>query len=208
MIPKTLVALGLVAVLVAGCGSEDKERRAQAPKQQRGQRTGELDVAETSLPARVGVATSLVPPTLEIPGADVYTEGGEIVIVLSEHLLGFQPNSAVLGPEASALLAPIAEEAIKAQGGIRVESVGHASSEGDPIQNDVLSRDRGAAVADHLVEDLLVPDDLVKSDGVGSSCPRESNATSQGRQANRRVEVRLVPADSPIMDPAQCLRAS
>lgn len=73
--------------------------------------------------------------------------------------------------------------------GVHVEVQGHASSEGDEAFNLDLSRQRAAAVAAVLVESG-VGEDRIHPVGYGSSRPRASNTTDEGRAINRRVEIR------------------
>ncbi len=69
----------------------------------------------------------------------------------------------------------------------KVKIDGHASSEGTEDHNDVLSRNRADAVAVYLVSKGVSVENI-STQGFGESVPVASNATEQGRQANRRVE--------------------
>ncbi|GJD50507.1 Peptidoglycan-associated lipoprotein [Methylobacterium crusticola] len=70
-----------------------------------------------------------------------------------------------------------------------------------------LSKARAKVVADLIAADLKDPG-RVTSTGLGSADPLESNGTSQGRQANRRVEITLTPP-APSQAPASpALRAA
>jgi outer membrane protein OmpA-like peptidoglycan-associated protein len=78
-------------------------------------------------------------------------------------------------------------QALKENKGFRVQIEGHASSEGADDHNQTLSEQRAEAVLDYLVAHGVAKDRLV-SKGFSSSVPIDTNATSAGREANRRVE--------------------
>lgn len=78
---------------------------------------------------------------------------------------------------------------LKARPAARVILVGHSDNVGGLETNVTLSRDRAQSVADRLISGHGVPGGQVSAEGVGYLAPRASNATEEGRAANRRVEV-------------------
>lgn len=74
--------------------------------------------------------------------------------------------------------------------GRRVEIEGHTDGLGDETYNRWLSERRAQAVADYLMSRGVAPR-RVSTRGLGESAPVASNATDEGRQQNRRVEVIL-----------------
>jgi len=85
---------------------------------------------------------------------------------------------------------PVLDEVVLAltdNKGFRVRVEGHTSSEGGDEHNQTLSEKRAEAVLDYLVAHGIGKERLVSS-GFGSSVPIDTNATSAGREANRRVE--------------------
>lgn len=70
---------------------------------------------------------------------------------------------------------------------------GHTDSIGRPERNQTLSERRAESVRDALVAGGLVTDH-VATKGYGATQPVASNATSAGRQQNRRVEIVVVGA--------------
>lgn len=79
--------------------------------------------------------------------------------------------------------------------GYRIFFVGHTDAVGALETNIALSRRRAEAVAERLIAAHGIPAERVFSSGVGFLAPRASNATDDGRAANRRVEaVILLPA--------------
>ena len=71
----------------------------------------------------------------------------------------------------------------------RVVLVGHTDAQGGLTANIDLSRARAQSVRRFLIDDLGVDPDRIDAQGIGFLAPRASNATPQGRDANRRVEV-------------------
>ena len=67
---------------------------------------------------------------------------------------------------------------------------GHADSTGDTSHNQNLSERRAEAVSSYLV-DQGVARSRISARGVGESSPRATNDTAEGRQLNRRVEIRV-----------------
>ncbi len=75
----------------------------------------------------------------------------------------------------------------------RVMLVGHTDSEGDLERNIALSQARAEAVLNALVEGYGVDKAQLSARGIGYLAPRASNTTEQGREANRRVEIVVLP---------------
>ena len=73
-----------------------------------------------------------------------------------------------------------------------IEVMGHTDSTGSDSLNNSLSKERAAAVASYLSAQGVDQRRLL-SQGFGKRSPIADNSTAEGRQANRRVELRLVP---------------
>lgn len=73
-----------------------------------------------------------------------------------------------------------------------VEITGHTDSTGAAMYNQELSERRAAAVGRYLEAQGVQPVRIVTK-GMGPRMPIASNETAEGRQANRRVELRLIP---------------
>ncbi|WP_010138956.1 OmpA family protein [Oceanicola sp. S124] len=73
----------------------------------------------------------------------------------------------------------------------RLLLVGHTDSDGPLDTNRAVSQRRAEAVRRKLIELGVAPDRL-EAHGVGYLAPRASNATDEGRRANRRVEAVLL----------------
>lgn len=104
----------------------------------------------------------------------------------------FNSGSAQLKPESTKFLVN-ALAGIKAQPGWLIVITGHTDATGSDEQNLRLSRARAAAVHDWIQHMGDLPSNCFAVQGLGASEPVASNDTEQGRSANRRVEIRLVP---------------
>ncbi|GAB5435015.1 OmpA family protein [Falsiruegeria mediterranea] len=76
----------------------------------------------------------------------------------------------------------------------RVALVGHTDNIGVLESNISLGQRRAEAVKARLVEEFGVTPDQLETAGAGYLAPVASNATPQGREANRRVEAVVLPA--------------
>jgi flagellar motor protein MotB len=87
---------------------------------------------------------------------------------------------------------------MRGRSNVRLHFVGHADSlplRGDLIaiygDNIGLSRERAGNVAEYCQRALSLPPEAISYEGLGDSRPVASNATEEGRQQNRRVEVQV-----------------
>ena len=113
-------------------------------------------------------------------------------VVQSADTVNFRVNSAVLSPEAKAKLDSIAQAAMQLKG-YTIEITGFASAEGSTQRNKVLSQKRAEAVINYLVETHNVPLRRIgTSFGFGELQAVADNTTREGREQNRRVEVKLL----------------
>ena len=76
-----------------------------------------------------------------------------------------------------------------------VEVAGHTDSTGSDSYNQSLSERRAGAVAQYLRSQQIGSERLLTV-GMGESRPVADNGTADGRQANRRVEITMVPLTS------------
>jgi len=73
-----------------------------------------------------------------------------------------------------------------------IDVVGHTDSTGSHQYNQGLSERRADSVAKYLISQKVAAV-RIETFGMGETRPIASNATSQGRQLNRRVELTLIP---------------
>jgi outer membrane protein OmpA-like peptidoglycan-associated protein len=113
-------------------------------------------------------------------------------VVQSTSTVNFRVGSAVLSPEAKASLDEVATSAATLKG-YYIEVTGFASADGGTKMNKNLSERRAQAVMDYLIETHNVPLRRIgKSYGFGEMQAVADNATREGREQNRRVEVKLM----------------
>lgn len=112
--------------------------------------------------------------------------------VQSTATVNFKVSSWVLSPEAKAALDEVATASASLKG-YTIEVTGFASSDGNTSKNKVLSQKRAQAVIDYLVENHNIPLRRIgTSYGFGELQAVADNTTLEGRQQNRRVEVKLL----------------
>jgi OmpA-OmpF porin, OOP family len=100
----------------------------------------------------------------------------------------FDTGKSEINPESEPALAEIAK-LLQGNAGLKVHVVGHTDSVGDFAFNMKLSQARADAVVQALVSKYGISAARMKSSGVASLAPVESNDTEQGRAKNRRVEL-------------------
>ena len=74
---------------------------------------------------------------------------------------------------------------------LRILITGHTDSQGSEAYNQRLSEGRAASVKKAMVERGIDPNRILTA-GKGESEPIDTNATAEGRQNNRRVEVAVI----------------
>jgi outer membrane protein OmpA-like peptidoglycan-associated protein len=104
----------------------------------------------------------------------------------------FRVGSSVLSPQAKQQLDQIAQQALNAKGYV-LEIGGFASADGSVEANRRLSQRRADTVIRYLVENHQIPlRRIVTPYGYGESNPVADNTSREGREQNRRVEVKVL----------------
>jgi outer membrane protein OmpA-like peptidoglycan-associated protein len=126
----------------------------------------------------------------QIQGVEVSRPSeGQIDVRLTSDIL-FDWDSAALRGSSRSTLSELADT-FKRYSDINVIDVqGHTDSTGPDRYNQTLSQRRASAVRDYLVAQG-VPSRRISAKGYGESQPKSSNDTAEGRQLNRRVEIRI-----------------
>lgn len=107
-------------------------------------------------------------------------------------MVHFKVGSAALSPEAQAALDEIATQA-KTQKGFVIEVGGFASADGSENFNRRLSQRRADAVVRYLAETHNIPlRRIITPFGYGELQPVAENTSREGREQNRRVEVKIL----------------
>lgn len=123
-------------------------------------------------------------------GATISRRGSDLVVILPADVT-FAFDKSDIRPRFYGALSAFAAT-MQRYPGTDVEIVGHTDSVGSDAYNLKLSERRGRAVADFLVAHDAEPARMVVL-GMGEADPVESNASVDGRAANRRVELIVHP---------------
>ena len=104
----------------------------------------------------------------------------------------FTSGSKALSAKDKAALMDLARNAVNLTGYI-IQVKGFADSSGNAAMNQRLSMDRAQEVVAYLIQNCNVPVRHVIAPGaMGTADPAATNETTQGRAANRRVEVKVL----------------
>jgi OOP family OmpA-OmpF porin len=115
---------------------------------------------------------------------------------LSEKKITFEPGSATISSDARDVLDRIAE-IVGACEEVPMEISGHTDSQGREEMNTRLSQQRAEAVLTALLDRRVLTTNLIAR-GYGESNPISDNDTSEGREANRRIEFRVLLAEEAV----------
>ncbi|WP_157622811.1 OmpA family protein [Solimonas soli] len=148
------------------------------------------------------VGCPLAPPPCKPPEAGQRIDLSGCAVGDSVVLRGvnFEFDKATLTVNAETILDGVAD-ALAAAPSIHVEVAGHTDSKGRDEYNQQLSERRAQAVV-HYLEQRGVASDRMSAKGYGESQPIADNDTDEGRELNRRVELRIVSVDAPAGDAA------
>jgi OOP family OmpA-OmpF porin len=133
-------------------------------------------------PVREAVTSSTDEGTVNLETAK---EGDKIVL----HGVNFETAKAKLTPNAKTILDGVAEQIAK-RPELMLEISGHTDSVGKTAYNQNLSERRAQAVVDYLVSKGIDATHLTAV-GYGKTQPIDTNDTDEGREKNRRVELRI-----------------
>jgi outer membrane protein OmpA-like peptidoglycan-associated protein len=113
-------------------------------------------------------------------------EGSKIVL----NNLFFDSNKSKIRKDSYVELAKVSKF-LKNRPDIKVEVAGYTDNKGDDKANTKLSQARSKAVMDYLVKNGILAS-RVTSKGYGKDLPVATNDTEEGRQMNRRVELKIL----------------
>ena len=122
------------------------------------------------------------------PSIGVTNTGESIVVNAPESILFSTDSAAVRAP---GQIRTIGQSLLNFPNS-RVQVIGHTDNTGSAAYNQDLSERRARSVAGILYEVGVSPA-RVQTIGRGESAPIATNQTPEGRQANRRVEIVIVP---------------
>ena len=130
---------------------------------------------------------------LQGTGVSVHRDGDNITLNMPGNVT-FATNSSDLSPAFFDVLNSVSKVLIEFDKTV-VEVAGHTDSTGSDAYNQALSERRSSSVAQYLQSQKVDPQRMITV-GLGESMPVADNNTAQGRQANRRVEITMVPLTS------------
>lgn len=216
--PRILLALTAFAVLLTGCKTLDpytrEEQTSSATKGALiGAATGAVvglisgdDAVERRQHALIGAGIGALAggsigyymdkqeaelrAELEGTGVSVTRIGDNITLNMPGNVT-FATNSSDLSPAFFDVLNSVGKVLGEYEQTV-VEVAGHTDSRGSDAHNQGLSERRAASVSTYLKGQGVIPQRVITV-GMGESWPVADNATSAGQQANRRVEITMVP---------------
>ncbi|HXI13591.1 MAG TPA: OmpA family protein [Thermoanaerobaculia bacterium] len=205
---KKMSSLLMAIVLVAACSSSDpnqKTKRGAGIGAAAGAVAGAIIGNRSGNPAQGAVIGAAVGAGVgatvgrrmdkqqeelqQIEGVEVQrTSDNELNVVLRNDVL-FDVDSSSLRSDSRSTLRDMAG-VFSRYNDTQISVEGHADSNGEERYNQNLSERRAGTVRDYLV-DQGVSSSRIDARGFGESQPKSSNSTPDGRQTNRRVEIRV-----------------
>lgn len=184
------IGAGIAAVAAAIANRDDDAR-------DRNQRVLAAAAAGGAIGGGVGVymdrQEAKLRQQLRNTGVRVIRDGDHLVLVMPSNIT-FATNSATLTTEFEDVLDSVAL-VLGEYNKTLIEIAGHTDSTGADAYNQNLSERRAQSVATALQADNIRADRMLIQ-GYGEARPIASNETEEGRAANRRVEMLLVPITS------------
>jgi outer membrane protein OmpA-like peptidoglycan-associated protein len=130
---------------------------------------------------------------LQGTGVSVTRIGDNITLNMPGNVT-FATNSSDLSPAFFDVLSSVSKVLAEFDKTV-VEVAGHTDSSGSDAYNQSLSERRASSVAQYLQSQGVINERLLTV-GLGESMPVADNSLSSGKQANRRVEITMVPVTS------------
>lgn len=124
------------------------------------------------------------PPIIDVPK-----------LVRLDSMSLFDTGKSALKPDSTKILVEALIN-IKAKPGWLILIAGHTDNTGDPQRNQLLSLARAESVRDWIIQTSDLSTTCFAIQGYGATQPIASNNLADGRAANRRVEISLVPEAS------------
>jgi outer membrane protein OmpA-like peptidoglycan-associated protein/tetratricopeptide (TPR) repeat protein len=121
---------------------------------------------------------------------DFYLDQLQVGVVLVFNNIFFDFDKAVLRKDSDEDLKKILDFLIQ-YSDFKVEISGHTDSKGNERYNQKLSERRGAAVVKYMIQNGI-PKERMVAKGYGEKKPLAPNETDEGRQMNRRTELKIL----------------
>ena len=140
----------------------------------------------TALSGKFSTTSSERPPEYKSPPE------GAVPIATQRRSIYFETNSARMGVDSRVVVDEIAGF-MRAYGNTVVDIEGNTDSTGARQYNLALSRQRAEAVKSYLTEKYGVPGLRMRATGKGPDNPIDTIATAEGREKNRRTDIKVYP---------------
>lgn len=202
VISRTLVAALVLSALGVGCGASKTTQGAVIGG---AVGAGVGAAAGGGKGAAIGAAAGAVAGGLighymdeqakklaKIEGAKIVRDGDMLRVVFDSAIL-FDSDSSMLKGTAYSNLANVAK-VLNEYPKTNMLIEGHTDSQNTESHNQSLSERRAESVRTYLISQNVVAT-RIKTKGLGEMAPIASNETADGRQQNRRVEVKIEPND-------------
>ncbi|MGI9590138.1 MAG: OmpA family protein, partial [Myxococcota bacterium] len=180
-----LLGAGVGAAIGAVSGDNGRERRKRALI---GAGAGAL--AGGAVGAYMDVQEAKLRERLAGTGVGVARDGDNLILVMPGNVT-FETNRAEIRPSFYEVLSSVVLVLDEYDRTI-IEVLGHTDSTGSDSYNQSLSEKRARSVGTYLVGQGI-DGRRVLTEGFGERYPVSDNSTPEGRQHNRRAELRLVP---------------
>ena len=175
--------------------------RSKPPVEQPPAPPPEVVPVEQPAPAAEPAPAPAPPPCQPpAPGQPISLEGCKTGDTIVLHGVNFEFNKATLTVNAKTLLDQVAD-ALLARKDIKVEIDGHTDGKGGAAYNQKLSEARAASVKKYLVG-RGIDEGRMTTKGFGKSMPVADNNTDEGRELNRRVELKVTESGNGEAAPA------
>jgi len=123
-------------------------------------------------------------------GATIQRQGDNLLVNLPSNIT-FATDSAQIQPQFYSTVNEVAQTLNKYPN-TYLNVIGHTDSTGNTGYNQNLSERRAGSVSDYLTSQGVLQQ-RISIRGMGETQPVASNATAEGRQANRRVQIEIIP---------------
>ncbi len=117
---------------------------------------------------------------------------GAVPIATQRRSIYFEPNSSKMGLDSRAVVDEIGEF-MRAYENTVVDIDGNTDSTGARELNMGLSKQRAETVKGYLIDKYHFPPERMRTVGNGPDKPVDSNATPEGREKNRRTDIKVYP---------------
>jgi OmpA-OmpF porin, OOP family len=146
-------------------------------------------------PYKLEITYVAPPPPVDLAPDPEVCEA-DIAALQEQAKITFEPGSATIASTSLTTLNAIADILDKC-GEIRLEIQGHTDSQGREVMNQQLSQGRAQSVLNQLRARRVLTSTYVAT-GYGEAQPIADNGTEEGREANRRIEFRLIRPESGV----------